>query len=37
MYDFMTHINRRAVQGQSALHDLDGAVNACAKTAWISE
>ena len=35
VYHFVTHIDRRAEQIDGALHDVDGAINAGAKTARI--
>src|SRR6516164_8292039 len=37
MYDLMTHIERRTVIAQSATYSFDGAIDACAKTAWLSQ
>ena len=37
MYDFVPHVDRRSVQFQCALDDLDGAINAGAKATWVGE
>ena len=37
MHDLVPHVNRRAVERQRCFHDLDGAIDACAKSARRSE
>ncbi len=37
MHDFMPHIDRRAELDEGALHDVDGALHAGAKAAWLRQ
>jgi hypothetical protein len=35
--NFVTHVNRCAINIKSTVDDVDSAINPCAKTAWISQ
>ena len=37
MHHFVTHIDRRTVQGERPLNNFNGAINTSTETAWVSQ